>query len=70
VTDGAETAPFEAVPADPGQPVTAPTGASWPADAGMQATATGLAAEHPEVLVGAAFIGGLALATILKRLAP
>jgi hypothetical protein len=52
MSESAETASFDAVPADAGQ-----------------AGATGLTGEHPEVLVGAAFLGGLALATILKRLA-
>ena len=31
---------------------------------------TGMADEHPEVIVGAAFVGGFALAQILRRLGP
>jgi hypothetical protein len=47
------------------------------ADAGAEAVGAGagaldrvraLAADRPEVVVGAAFVGGLLLATILKRL--
>jgi hypothetical protein len=67
VSDSAETASFEAVPTDAGQPVTASAGASWSPDSGSQAAGT--AAEHPELIVGAAFVGGLLLATILKRFA-
>jgi hypothetical protein len=69
MSESAETASFDAVPADAGQPESASAGASWSPEDGRQAGATGLTGEHPEVLVGAAFVGGLALATILKRLA-
>ena len=75
MSDSADTAGFESVPADPAQPVTADAaqpvsasaGAPWASDSASQAS--GGAAEHPELLVGAAFAGGLLLATILKRLA-
>jgi hypothetical protein len=67
VSDSAETASFEAVPAPAGQPVTASAGASSSPDSGPPAAGT--PAEHPELLVGAAFVGGLVLATILKRFA-
>jgi len=36
---------------------------------GLAAQATSVAAERPEVAVGAAFAGGLLVALILKRLA-
>jgi hypothetical protein len=68
VSDSAETASFESVPEETSQPVTASAGASWPQDSASQPAAT--AAAHPELVVGAAFVGGLALATILKRFAP
>jgi hypothetical protein len=68
VSDSAETASFDTVPDESSQPVTASAGASWPSDSGSQSS--GAASERPEVLVGAAFVGGLVLATILKRLAP
>jgi hypothetical protein len=66
MSDSAETASFPTVPAGPAQPVTASAGAPPPDSSGPPG---GVAAEHPEVLVGAAFAGGLLLATILKRLA-
>ncbi len=69
MSDSAETASFEAVPEETGQPVTASAGASWPADSGSQSGAAA-SGENPEILVGAAFVGGLALAMILKRFAP
>lgn len=47
------------------QPVTA----SAPVNSASQPSSGGLADEHPEALVGAAFAGGLLLATILKRIA-
>jgi hypothetical protein len=66
MSDSPETASFPTMPAGPAQPVTASAGAPAPEFAGP---AGGVAAEHPELLVGAAFAGGLLLATILKRLA-
>ena len=67
MSDSAETASFEAVPADAGQPVSTSAGA--PPSTGSGAGAGNPAAEHPELLVGAAFVSGLVLAAILKRLA-
>jgi hypothetical protein len=64
MSDSAETASFPTESAG-AQPVTASAGA--PPNFADQAG--GAAAEHPEVLVGAAFAGGFLLATILKRLA-
>ncbi|MBV8430972.1 MAG: hypothetical protein JO244_07420 [Solirubrobacterales bacterium] len=64
MTDSAETASTEAaVP----QPVAASAGGSWSPDS--QSGAASVVDEHPELLVGAAFVGGLLLASILKRLA-
>jgi hypothetical protein len=55
-----------AAPPQPPPPVT--TAPTWrPEDEPSRAKA--LAAERPEVAVGAAFAGGLVLALILKRLA-
>jgi hypothetical protein len=51
------------------QPVAATTPPSWTPDSSAQQTAVGVAAEHPELIVAAAFTGGLLLATILKRIA-
>jgi hypothetical protein len=65
MSDSAETASFDTVPT--GQPVTASAGAPSSWDSAAQGG--GGAAEHPELLVGAAFAGGLLLATILKRFA-
>ena len=67
MTDSADTAGFEAVPADAAQPVAASAGPSWPPDSALPGG--GAATERPELLVGAAFAGGLVLAMILKRLA-
>ena len=67
MSDSAETASFEAVSDAPSQPVSASAGASSSPDSGSGASSS--ADEHPELLVGAAFLGGLALATILKRFA-
>jgi hypothetical protein len=35
----------------------------------LGASVAKLASDHPELVIGAAFVGGLLLATILKRLA-
>ena len=64
MSDSAETASFEA---GAGQPVAASAGAAWSPNAGS--SAGGGLDEHPELLIGGAFLGGLILATILKRLA-
>jgi hypothetical protein len=67
VTDSAKTSQFEPTVADGGQSVDASAAGSWlpsPRD-----SAASSPAERPEVLVGAAFAGGLVLAMILKRLA-
>ena len=70
MTDSAETSSTEASSADTAQPVTASSPQSWPpSEPSAQESAVGVAAEHPELTVGAAFAGGLLLATILKRLA-
>jgi hypothetical protein len=69
VTDSAETTSSEATPAGGSQPVAASAGASWTPEPAAQEAAAGAAAEHPELLIGAAFAGGLVLAMILKRLA-
>jgi hypothetical protein len=37
--------------------------------AGVRGTISGLTAERPEIVVGAAFAGGLALAILVRRLA-
>jgi hypothetical protein len=66
VSDSAETASFETAPGDGAQPVSASAGAP-PAASGGQGSPVD---DHPELLVGAAFVGGLLLASILKRLAP
>jgi hypothetical protein len=66
MNDSAETASFDAVGDDAGQPVAGSAGASWSAAPPAPGAA---AAEHPEMLVAGAFAGGLLLATILKRLA-
>ena len=60
MTDGAETTSFEAG----SQPVAASASWAQPAE-----TSSGPAEQHPELLVGAAFAGGLVVAMILKRLA-
>lgn len=67
MSDSSETANFDAVAEGRAEPVTPSATGSWYPEAGSQATST--AAEHPELLVGAAFLGGVILATILKRLA-
>ncbi len=69
MTDSADTASSE--PSIPGsaQPVAASGSAPWPPAPSAQESAVGVAAEHPELMVGAAFAGGLVLAMILKRLA-
>jgi hypothetical protein len=69
VTDSAETAGTEASGAPTTEPMTASSQPSWPAEPSAQESAVGVAAEHPELTVGAAFAGGLLLAMILKRLA-
>jgi hypothetical protein len=67
VTDSAEPASSEAATAGE-QPVATSSGAaSWTPSA--PESAASVADEHPELIVGAAFAGGLLLATILKRLA-
>ena len=68
-TESAETAGFEAVPADGTQPVAPSPEASWTPEPSTQDAVAGVAAEHPELIVGAAFAGGLMAAMILKRLA-
>jgi hypothetical protein len=64
MSDSAETASFENVPTDAGQPVDASAWVPASEAPGSQPTD-----DHPELLVGAAFAGGLLLAAILKRLA-
>jgi hypothetical protein len=66
MSDSADTAGFETVPTDAGQPTPAPAGPSTPPGP----LGAGPAADHPELLVGAAFVGGLLLASMLKRFAP
>jgi len=68
MSDDAETANFEAVSDETSQPVPSSAGESW--SPAPSAQGSGVAAEHPELLVAGAFAGGLLLATILKRLAP
>ncbi len=48
MSDSSETASFDAVPADAGQPVSASAGAPSSWEAGAQGG--GAAAEHPELL--------------------
>ena len=67
MTDSGNTASSEAATAS-NQPVAASASASWAQAPSAQGTAAGLAAEHPELIIGAAFAGGLMLAAILKRL--
>jgi hypothetical protein len=73
MTDSAETT--SATSADSGaaavsdQPVTASATAAWSQGPSAQESAVGMAGDHPELIVGAAFAGGLLLAAILKRLA-
>lgn len=69
MTDSAETAGTEASGADTVEPITASSQPSWPPEPSAQESAVGVAAEHPELTVGAVFAGGLLLAMILKRLA-
>ena len=67
MTESSETSGSETPIAESDQPVAAPTRAPWPPPpAGSE---VGVGAEHPELVVGGAFAGGLVLATILKRLA-
>ncbi|HTX31302.1 MAG TPA: hypothetical protein VMD09_07945 [Solirubrobacteraceae bacterium] len=66
MSDSADTGSFETVPTDAGQPVAGSAAAPPAASAGQGNPVD----EHPEILVGAAFVGGLLLASILKRLAP
>jgi hypothetical protein len=68
VTDSGNTSPTEPATVSE-QPVAASATASWTPEPSAQESAVGAAAEHPELIVGGAFIGGLLLATILKRLA-
>ena len=67
MTDSADTTSSES--ASGAQPVAASSPASWSPPPTAQGSAVGIAAEHPELVVGAAFAGGLFLAMILKRLA-
>jgi hypothetical protein len=67
MNDSAETADFE--PVADSQPVAASASASWTPEPSAQESAVGVAAEHPELIVGAAFAAGLILALLLKRLA-
>jgi hypothetical protein len=50
-------------PFTPAPPIETPAAASAPAPDG-----SGLAEQHPEALVGGAFLGGAVLALVLKRL--
>jgi hypothetical protein len=70
VTESAEAANSETVNSaastlDSSQPSSPP----WPPEPSAQESAAGVAAERPELILGAAFAGGLVLAMILKRLA-
>ncbi len=68
MTDSADPAGSEASAAG-AQPVAASSSASWSPPPSAQESAVGIAAEHPELMLGAAFAGGLVVAMILKRLA-
>jgi hypothetical protein len=59
MTDAAVSANDAQPAAEPAVPPTSPIAAAAPASA---------ADEHPELVIGAAFAGGLALALLLKRL--
>ena len=76
MTDSAETTSSAGATGEASQPVaetSQPVAASAPPtrtpEPSAQESAIGAAAEHPEMMVGAAFAGGLLLAMILKRLA-
>jgi hypothetical protein len=62
VIDEPTTTDGPAAFADAPQPVTTSASYDWEGSGG------GVADEHPELLVGAAFVGGLVLAKLLKRL--
>jgi hypothetical protein len=68
MTDGSETASTEAATASD-RPVAPPGASTWTPGPPTQGSAAAIADEHPELIVGGAFAGGLLLATILKRLA-
>jgi hypothetical protein len=68
VTDSADTSGSEA-PGAGAQPVAASSSAPWSPPPSAQESIVGIAAEHPELMLGAAFAGGLVVAMILKRLA-
>jgi hypothetical protein len=68
---GIEPPPAQPAPASQSYP---PVVESVPVSGGAEASTPGasvakLASDHPELVIGAAFLGGLLLATILKRLA-
>ena len=67
MSDSAETSSQPTTVGD-GQPVAASESASWPPSPAAE-DAAGSTADHPELIVGAAFAGGLLAAMILKRLA-
>jgi hypothetical protein len=55
-------------PAEPAEPTGSPLDPVFERLATAQERAVALGSERPEVVVGVAFVGGLILATILKRL--
>jgi hypothetical protein len=69
MTDSAEASSPLSSPTDGVQPAPASAGAPWPASLSAQESAASTADEHPELMVGAAFAGGLLVAIILRRLA-
>ncbi len=64
--DGQPTVEAAALAADA---IPEPAGAAAPAPVTVPAAAPAVADERPELVVGAAFAGGLVLALFLKRLA-
>src|SRR4029077_4301803 len=60
-TANSETANSEASTLDSIQPVSASSPSSWPPDPSGQDSVAGVAGEHPELIVGGAFAGGLVL---------
>ena len=68
IVDAPAPAPAAATPA-PTPPLPPPTPPLPPSPAAAPTGASSVPSDRPEVAVGAAFAGGLALALILKRLA-
>jgi hypothetical protein len=68
-SNGQPTVEPEALASDPAAPVASPGLPGAPASLAPTTASGGAPDERPELLVGAAFAGGLVLALFLKRLA-